>query len=529
MPETVSLEGFVRSVSESGLLSGAELRAQLDGLGGEAVVSDAGKLARSLVDAGRLTSFQVNAILEGRAPELCIGNYVVLNRLGAGGMGTVYKARHRRMHRVVALKLLSRDPTGQSSLAQRFQREVDTIAQLSHPNIVMAFDAGEDENGLYLVMEFVDGRDLAAEVAQKGPLSIADATDCILQAARGLACAHDHGIVHRDVKPANLLRDTAGVVKVADLGLARLVTAEASSVNASLTQAGNILGTADYIAPEQALDSATVDHRVDIYSLGCTLFFLLGGRPLYSAGSLMALLLKHREAPIPSLCEARPGVPAELDEIYRRMAAKRQEDRFSTMAEVVHALERVREAVILPDARPADRGPGPKSASAADVTMAIGSLGPVAPSDFHLGVPASGAGDGPTLAIVGHVAGLAVILVEPSRAQANIVRKYLQQLGIENVRVTSSGRQALELGTQEGTDVILSSMHLADMTGVQLAQALRGDSGCSRVGFVLASSESDSGDASKALDAPLTVLLPKPFGVRQLAQALAQATGHVTE
>jgi hypothetical protein len=138
MPETVSLEGFVRSVSESGLLSGAELRAQLDGLGGEAVVSDAGKLARSLVDAGRLTPFQVSAILEGRAPELCIGNYVVLNRLGAGGMGTVYKARHRRMHRVVALKLLSRDPTGQSSLAQRFQREVDTIAQLSHPNIVIS-------------------------------------------------------------------------------------------------------------------------------------------------------------------------------------------------------------------------------------------------------------------------------------------------------------------------------------------------------------------------------------------------------
>ena len=161
--------------------------------------------------------------------------------------------------------------------------------------------------------------------------------DCILQAARGLACAHDHGIIHRDVKPANLLRDTAGVVKVADLGLAQLSTSETSSVNASLTQAGSILGTADYMAPEQALDSATVDHRVDIYSLGCTLFFLLAGRPPYSAGSIMALLLKHRDAPIPSLHEARPGVPAELDELYRRMVAKRPEDRPPTMAEVVHA------------------------------------------------------------------------------------------------------------------------------------------------------------------------------------------------
>ena len=311
--------------------------------------------------------------MEGRLPELRIGNYVVMSRLGAGGMGTVYKARHRSMNRTVALKVLTRETGGQSSMAQRFQREVETIAQLSHPNIVMAFDAGEDDKGLYLVMEFVDGRDLSCEVAQTGPLSIADATDCTLQAARGLACAHEHGIVHRDVKPANLLRDRAGVVKVADLGLARLATAEANSVTASLTQAGNILGTADYIAPEQAMDSANVDHRVDIYSLGCTLFFLLAGRPMYSAGSLMALLLKHRDAPIPSLCEARPDVPAELDEIYRRMAAKKPEDRYATMAEVVRALEGVRKAVNLSEtAQPAIRGPAPESVSPTNVTLMMG-------------------------------------------------------------------------------------------------------------------------------------------------------------
>ena len=198
-------------------------------------------------------------------------------------MGTVFKARHRRMNRVVALKVLSRDTAGQSSFAQRFQREVETVAQLAHPNIVMAYDAGESENGLYLVMEFVDGHDLGSEVAQRGPLSAADAVECIIQAAGGLACAHDRGVVHRDVKPANLLRDAAGVVKVADLGLAQLNNPETNSVNASLTQAGSILGTVDYMAPEQALDAATVDHRVDIYSLGCTLFFLLTGRPMYSA------------------------------------------------------------------------------------------------------------------------------------------------------------------------------------------------------------------------------------------------------
>jgi len=530
MPETISLEGFVRSVSESGLLAGADLRATLDGLGGEAGVSDARELARSLVDSGRLTPFQADAVLEGRVPELCIGNYIVLNRLGAGGMGTVFQARHRSMKRVVALKILSPDTAGQTSFVQRFQREVETIAQLSHPNIVMAFDAGGDEKGLYLVMEFVDGRDLASQVAHGGPLSTLDATDCILQAARGLACAHDHGIVHRDVKPANLLRDTAGVVKVADLGLARLSSLETSSVTGSLTQAGNMLGTADYIAPEQALDSATVDHRADVYSLGCSLFFLLAGRPPYSAGSLMALLLKHRDAPIPALRQARPDVPAELDEIYRRMVAKRPEDRFSTMAEVVRALEGARSAVNLSaDARPAARGPAPVGTSPSDATVVINPLGPVGPGSFSLTIPASVAYDAPTPSAVRRVSGLTVVLVEPSRAQASIVRKYLQELGIENVRVTRSGREALELAKQAVTDVILSSMHLADMTGVQLAQALHEDPGCSCVGFVLASSESDGGLASKALDAPLTVLLPKPFDLRQLAQSLAQATGRLAE
>jgi serine/threonine protein kinase/CheY-like chemotaxis protein len=518
----ISREEFLRAVSESGLLSDADVRAVHDG---DAGVSDARVLARRLVHAGRLTLFQADAILDGRVPELCIGNYIVLDRLGTGGMGTVFKARHRRMHRVVALKVLSRETAGQASFAQRFEREIEIIAQLSHPNVVMAFDAGESASGLYLVMEFVDGRDLGSEVAEGGPFSTAIAVDCILQAARGLACAHDHGIVHRDVKPANLLRDTAGVVKVADLGIARLSGSEMGSVNVSLTQAGVILGTAAYMAPEQAVDSATVDHRVDVYSLGCTLFFLLAGRAPYSAGSILALLLQHRDAPIPSLQEVRRDVPAELDELYRRMVAKRPEDRHATMAEVVRGLEGLRNAVNLnDDARPASGGPAP-----ADATVLVGSMGPVGSVDFHLSVPASDAGETPTPSDVRHVARLRVVLVEPSRAQASIVRKYLQELGIENVRATTSGREALELARHEGTDVILSSMHLADMTGVQLAQALRDDPGCSGVGFVLASSESDGGEASKVLDAPLTVLLPKPFDLRRLAQSLAQATGQVDD
>jgi CheY-like chemotaxis protein len=429
---------------------------------------------------------------------------------------------------VVALKILSRESAGQSLFAERFQREVETIAGLSHPNIVMAFDADETDRGLFLAMEFVDGWDLGSEVTKRGPLSTSDAVDCILQSARGLAYAHQHGVVHRDVKPANLLRDTSGLVKVADLGLARL-TSESSSATSSLTQAGSLLGTADYIAPEQAVDSTKIDHRVDIYSLGCTLHFLLAGRPVYSAGTLMALLLKHRDAPIPALSEARRDVPEDLGKVYQRMAAKRPEDRYQTMDEVVRALEVVKGSAALSDARPAAGGRAPAAATPGNVTVVADSARPPDSGDFRLNVPTPIAADAVSLSDVRRVADLKVVLVEPSRAQASIVRKYLGELGIENVRATGSGRQVLEMARQKETDVILSSMHLADMTGVQLAQALHADADCSGVGFVLASSESDSGAVSTDLDSPLTVLLPKPFDLRQLARALAQATGRVVE
>src|SRR5262249_40382963 len=151
--------------------------------------------------------------------------------------------------------------------------------------IVMAFDAGESPAGPFLAMEYVQGRDLASEVKAAGPLGLADALDCVLQAARGLEYAHDQGLIHRDVKPATLMRDARGVVKVADLGLARIKGPQAAQSESALTQAGGVVGTVDYMAPEQAVDSTAVDHRADIYSLGCTLFFLLTGRPMYSGSS----------------------------------------------------------------------------------------------------------------------------------------------------------------------------------------------------------------------------------------------------
>jgi serine/threonine-protein kinase len=525
----ISCEEFVKRLSDSQILARDDLRAALDEIGDAAGVVDARALTNRLIETSRLTSFQAEAILDGRLSRLLIGNYSILSPLGTGGMGTVYKARHRRMNRVVAIKILSRDNSGQSDRPERFQREVETIAQLNHPNIVAAHDAGEADDCLYLVMEYVDGRDLGSEVALKGPLPVADAVDCVIQAARGLACAHDRGIVHRDVKPANLLRDTAGVVKLADLGLAYLGNSDASTANASLTLAGSILGTADYIAPEQALDSADVDHRVDIYGLGGTLFFLLTGRPMYAARSLAALLLKHRDAPIPSLDRAGHDIPAELEEIYRRMVAKRPEDRFATMAEVVCNLERLKGAVALSHEQAVPGDLSQPGVSPTALTVAANPSRVADSNEDWMKDTLSVSEQAPTPSLVSRVSDLTVILVEPSGFQARIARKYLLELHIENVLSARTGGEAIELARREGAHVVLSSMHLPDMNGVQLAQALREDPRCSRLGFVLASSDCERVEVKKALDAPRIAILPKPLELRRLAQSLAVATGRVLE
>jgi serine/threonine-protein kinase len=519
MSESISREEFAGHLRDSGALSEDDLRSALDVIDALPGSPDGDASARFLVRSNRLTAFQADAVLKHRFDQLRMGNYDVLDQIGAGGMGKVFKARHRRMKRVVALKVLVRRGDGPDSFAQRFQREVETIAQLSHPNIVMAFDAGEAEAGLFLVMEFVDGRDLGTEIARNGPLSAADAIDRTLQAARGLGYAHDRGFIHRDVKPANLLRDSSGLVKVADLGLARLNTHDAEKAGGSLTQAGGVLGTAEYMAPEQAVDSTTVDHRADVYALGCTLFYLLTGRPPYAASSLMALLLAHRDAPIPSLCDARPGLPSALGDVYRKMVAKKPEDRYQTMAEVILALEAVPLATPAADVRPAAIPPAPGA------TMAFESVKQMGSSDFSLTDPSSAVEGAPTPSDLHRLADLTVVLAEPSRAQTSIVRKYLAQLGIEKVHAAGSGREALELSKRHGAHVVLSAMHLSDMTGTELAHSLHADPDCQAVGFVLASSESDGGDAFKAPDIPRSALLPKPFDLRQLARSLAQATG----
>ena len=483
---------FAQNLADSGLLDLPDLPAD---------AADGAELARTLVSTGKLTMYQAEAILDRKFADLRIGNYEILNRLGAGGMGTVFKARHRRMKRVVALKVLSKEVAATELFLHRFQREVEVIARLTHPNIVMAFDADEAEAGPFLVMEFVNGRDLASEVQANGPLPVADAVDRVIQAARGLEYAHAQGIIHRDIKPHNLMRDVDGTVKVADLGLARI--GGPSSGNSSLTQAGSIFGTVDYMSPEQAIDSGSVDARADVYSLGCTLYFLLAGQPPYAGGTLMAQMLKHRDAPIPSLRAARPDVSVELDAVFARMVAKWPKDRPASMTEVVRELEQVRPPAVPTNATSLFLPPiAPISATDQTVTLES----PLAPTDTPL-------------------ARLKVVIAEPSRTQAGIIRSYLKQLGIESAHSTGSGREVIEAVKQAGVGAVISALHLSDMTGLELAAALRADPACAGVGFVLATSETGP-ETTAALpqDARTTVML-KPFDVQSLTRSLTSVAG----
>jgi len=308
-----------------------------DGFPPERRPNDMKGLATELVRAGKLTKYQAINLIQGRLKYLLFGEYMVLEKLGQGGMGQVLKAQHRRMKRMVALKLMSSEALKNPDAVRRFEREVQAAARLIHPNIVTAFDANEHEGMHFFVMEFVDGLDLGALSKTHGPLPVKMALDYTLQAARGLAYAHGKGVVHRDIKPGNLLVDKDGTVKILDMGLARL---DLGKEDHELTGSGQVLGTVDYMAPEQALDTRTADARADIYSLGCTLYRLLTGEAIYTGESIMQKLLLHRESPIPSMNMKRPDVPAAVEAVWKKMVAKAPNHRYQTMAEVVAALTR---------------------------------------------------------------------------------------------------------------------------------------------------------------------------------------------
>ncbi|MBS0207403.1 MAG: protein kinase, partial [Planctomycetes bacterium] len=340
----VTIARFLECLNSTSALSTEELAKVQSAYPPDTRSQDADELARGLVQQGKLTRYQAAAIFQGKSDSLVLGNYLLLDKLGAGGMGQVFRARHRRMDRVVALKVLPKKALASPDAVARFQREVKAAAKLTHPNIVTAHDADEANGVHFLVMEYVDGNDLASLVKKAGPLPVAKALSMTAGAARGLQHAHAEGVVHRDIKPANLIVDKKGQVKILDMGLARLdegcVVDDASATpqGNDLTQAGTVNGTVDYMAPEQGLDMHAVTDRADIYSLGCTLFFLLTGKTPYTGDSMVRRLLAHRDSPIPSIRAVRPEVPEPVDKLFQRMMAKRPEDR-PTATELISLLE----------------------------------------------------------------------------------------------------------------------------------------------------------------------------------------------
>lgn len=332
----VALEQFAQQLEDSGLLSAETLR---DFIPPKAAPKDAEELACELIRRRKLTRFQAEEVYRGRGKSLVLGNYVLREKIGAGGMGVVFQAEHRRMQRIVAVKLLPEAMLQNSAAIARFEREVKAIAKISHPNLVAAYDADHAHGVHFLVMEYVEGLDLAALVKKQGPLRVGQAVEYLLQAAHGLNAAHASGVVHRDIKPGNLVLDKKGVVKVLDLGLASLKADSDTRDQADLTSSSMMMGTIGYMAPEQAVNTKRADPRADVYSLGCTLFYLLTGMPIYAGDSPMAKLIAHREQPIPSLRAVRRDVPEHLDAVFRTMSPKKADDRYRSMSEVITHLQ----------------------------------------------------------------------------------------------------------------------------------------------------------------------------------------------
>jgi WD40 repeat protein len=315
----------------------------------EAQEADPRKLARRLLDRGLLTRYQINQVAQGRGADLVIGSYIVLDPIGEGGMGQVYKARHQHMNRVVALKVIRKERLSNPEAVRRFYKEVQAAAQLAHPNIVLAFDAGQTGQTHYFAMEYIDGIDLSRLVKESGPLPVLRACDYIRQAALGLQHAHERGLVHRDIKPHNLLVVIGGatsasrsgsngkdVVKVLDMGLARLQGLGDNET--AVTKDGVVIGTPDFLAPEQATNARAADIRSDLYSLGCTFYYLLTGQPPFQGASLTEVLIQHQLNQARPVQELRPDVPPAVGAIVARLMAKNPAERFQTPAELAAML-----------------------------------------------------------------------------------------------------------------------------------------------------------------------------------------------
>ena len=334
----LTADNLVDLLGRSGLLDKAQIERVIEELRAAhgADLPEGAALAEELIKRDLITRWQADKLLEGRYKGFFLNKYKLLSLLGTGGMSSVFLAENVLMQKRVAVKVLPKNRVEDSSYLARFYNEARAAGRLTHPNIIHTYDIDNDGKHHYIVMEFVPGRNLLQVVKDDGPLSYRRAAEYIVQAADGLAYAHAAGLVHRDVKPANFLVTDAELLKLLDLGLAYFAGGE----NASLTlqHEEHVLGTADYLAPEQAVCSHGVDARADIYALGCTLYFLLTGHPPFDEGTIHQRMLAHTLQQPPSIFEDRPDAPRSLVAICERMMAKKPEDRYQTAVDVANVL-----------------------------------------------------------------------------------------------------------------------------------------------------------------------------------------------
>ncbi len=338
----VTAKSFLNILNQSGIVASDQLRPSLAELksksGGKPIKLN--QLTQHLIDAGLITQWHCQKLLNGRYKGFFLGKYKLLQHLGTGGMSTVYLAQHTIFSQQRAIKVLPKKRIDDKTYLDRFYREGRAAASLNHKNIVRVYDIANEGNTHYLVMEYVEGTDIYNMVKQSGPLAFPVVVDYMIQALSGLQHAHENHLVHRDIKPANLLVTPDGVVKILDLGLA-LFREEAASLTVMHNE--KVLGTADYLSPEQAVDSHNIDQRADIYSLGCTVYYMLTGHPPFGEGTIAQRIAMHQSCQPTSVSEYRRDCPESLKQVCAKMMAKNPDDRFQSCNELKTRMLRISE------------------------------------------------------------------------------------------------------------------------------------------------------------------------------------------
>jgi response regulator RpfG family c-di-GMP phosphodiesterase/serine/threonine protein kinase len=460
------------------------LEARKDRLGEYRTARDMGQ---ALVQARLLTAYQLERVLTATTHGLVLGSYRVLEALGNGGMGVVFLAEHCLMKRRVAIKVLPVDEDCPTAVRERFYGEMRVLAELSHPNVILAFDAGEIHSQdkalpdlIYLVMEVVDGGDLEKHVMSQGPCSVNDACDFVRQAACGLQAAHDRHLIHRDVKPSNLLLTSTNQVKLVDFGLARQFCSQ-------LTDPRSLLGSIEFMAPEQSHDPSSVGKAADIYGLGATLFWLLTGEPPYPFTRFIGAALRALQHQPPRRLRAlRPDMPQELDELVARMMERNPARRPSSPLSVAMSL------------------------------MRFASQEPIRLAENEKESPARNGQPGE------QVRPWRVLVVDDDDAVRTIHEQILGCMGCECTQA-GDGATTLAMAARQPFDLVLLDLKLPDMDGFEVCRRLRDQVACSTLKVIMVSGQGDQNDLAECLPRGADDYIVKPFETRQMIAKV----GHV--